>query len=104
MGLLANVSLCRIEISSLPVTYALSSTNIKTRLIYRKSSNKPPGGLFANMNFWWGLIRGEGLFKGGFFQTLAFSSKVDIKNGIISHSATLKMYKKVILLTKVISQ
>ena len=31
------------------------------------------------MNFGWGIIRREGLFEGGLFQTLPFSSKAGIK-------------------------
>jgi len=44
-----------------------------------------PGGLkFAKENFWWGLSLEEGLFEGrGLFQSLVFSSKVDIKSNII---------------------
>ena len=45
---------------------------------YRKSSNKPLGAYLQKYVFVWGLIRG-----GGLFQSLAFSSNVDIKNDII---------------------
>ncbi len=36
---------------------------------YGKPSNKPPGAYLKKRIFWWGRIRGEGLFEGGLFQS-----------------------------------
>ena len=63
--------------------------------ICRKSSKKPPGGLVAKLNCWMGAhVRGEGLF-----QTLAFSSKVDIINDMMFSINQTKTYKKATIRT-----
>ena len=47
------------------------------------------------MNFGWGIIRREGLFKGGLFQTLPFSSKAGIKERHnFPHQPNLKIAKR----------
>ena len=50
--------------------------SLRLKCFYRQSSNKPPEGLFAKMNF-----SRVGIFEGGggLFQSLVFSSKVNIK-------------------------
>ena len=61
----------------------ISSYRNWTGLIYRKSSIKPPWGLFAKKNFIEGAYSKGGLIRGeGLFQSLTFSLKVEQKHTI----------------------
>ena len=61
---------------------------------YPKYLNKPLGSIGKNDFLGGGLFKGRAYLKGGLFQTLAFSSKTDIKSQTIFSHKYIKNFTK----------